>query len=161
MMSDFSIVCLLWLLRHARARARARSRVDGLLVHAVTGSLPFVFLHHCGAPGRVGRGSWPTKTPLANRKKTYLLAFTLRRCVDSWGMLILSIHLHFIWCCAIPGVWHTVVPNLGFTSSSPSSSSLSSSWAPCGGTRLGLGPLGQHLEMCEYKRLLITIVGEC
>ena len=70
----------------------------------------FIFLHvRCRGPGGVGRGSWPTKTPLPNPVKTYLPVSALGPSAGSWGIQSSSCSssFHFVlchsWCLAQRG----------------------------------------------------------
>ena len=75
----------------------------------------FIFLHvRCRGishllPGGVGRGSWPTKTPLPNPVKTYLPVSALGPSAGSWGIQSSSFSspFHFVlchsWCLAQRG----------------------------------------------------------
>ena len=79
----------------------------------------FIFLHvRCRGPGGVGRGSWPTKTPLPNPVKTYLPVSALCPSAGSWGIQSSSFSspFHFVlchsWCLAQRG--HDPYPHGSF-----------------------------------------------
>ena len=78
-----------------------------------------IFLHvRCRGPGGVGRGSWPTKTPLPNPVKTYLPVSALGPSAGSWGIQSSSFSssFHFVlchsWCLAQQG--HDPYPHGSF-----------------------------------------------
>ena len=78
-----------------------------------------IFLHvRCRGPGGVGRGSWPTKTPLPNPVKTYLPVSALGPSAGSWGIQSSSFSspFHFVlchsWCLAQRG--HDPYPHGSF-----------------------------------------------